>query len=31
MKDKLEAAIVPLSDYLEKFNGLVDILKMRPE
>jgi hypothetical protein len=27
----LEQAIIPLSDYLSKFNELVDILKMKPD
>lgn len=31
LRERLERAVVPLSDYLGKFNELVDILKMRPE
>lgn len=31
LKERLEKAVIPLSDYLGKFNELVDILKMRPE
>lgn len=31
MKNRLEDAIVPLNEYLSKFNDLVDILKMKPE
>ena len=31
LKNKLEAAIVPLNEYLHKFNDMIDILKMRPE
>jgi hypothetical protein len=30
LKNKLEKAIVPLAQYLEKFNDLTEILKMKP-
>ena len=30
LKARLEKAVVPLTDYLSRFNELVDILKMRP-